>query len=41
MIDDLGCQAWMTGTDRELFDILGSRANYFEVDEGRIILSDG
>lgn len=36
MIDDLGCQAWMTGTDQELFDTLGSRANYFEVDEGKL-----
>jgi DNA replication and repair protein RecF len=41
MIDDLGCQAWMTGTDRGLFDVLETRANYFEIDEGKIILSDG
>jgi DNA replication and repair protein RecF len=41
MIDDLGCQAWMTGTDRGLFDALETRANYFEIDEGKIILSDG
>jgi DNA replication and repair protein RecF len=37
MIDDLGCQAWMTGTDRGLFDALETRANYFEVDEGKVL----
>lgn len=41
MIDDLRCQAWMTGTDRALFDALAQRANYFEVIEGKIGLSDG
>ncbi|MEL6550833.1 MAG: DNA replication/repair protein RecF [Pseudomonadota bacterium] len=29
----LGAQAWMTGTGRELFDALGDRAQYFEVQE--------
>ncbi|SFL01418.1 DNA replication/repair protein RecF [Shimia haliotis] len=27
----LGAQAWMTGTETELFDALGGRAQYFEV----------
>lgn len=27
----LGAQAWMTGTETELFDALGDRAQYFEV----------
>ncbi|MBO9399216.1 DNA replication/repair protein RecF [Shimia sp. R9_3] len=27
----LGAQAWMTGTERSLFDALGARAQYFEV----------
>ena len=40
MIDDLGCQAWMSGTDVELFDGLGERANYFEVDEGAVRQQD-
>lgn len=29
----LGAQAWMTGTERELFDSMGARAQYFEVTE--------
>lgn len=29
----LGCQAWMTGTGRELFEDLGERAQYLEVRE--------
>ncbi len=28
---DLGAQAWMTGTGREMFDTLGARAQYFQV----------
>ena len=34
MIDDLGCQAWMSGTDMHLFEELGKRANYFFVNNG-------
>ncbi|MGR3634518.1 MAG: DNA replication/repair protein RecF [Shimia sp.] len=30
-ITALGAQAWMTGTETELFDALGDRAQYFEV----------
>ena len=29
----LGAQAWMTGTERDLFDAMGARAQYFEVSE--------
>lgn len=29
----LGAQAWMTGTDKSLFQALGDRARYFEVNE--------
>lgn len=32
-IGALGAQAWMTGTDTELFDSLGMRAQYLEVTE--------
>ncbi|MCL4120875.1 UNVERIFIED_CONTAM: hypothetical protein GTU68_055884, partial [Idotea baltica] len=30
----LGAQAWMTGTGAELFDSLGNRAKYLEIDDG-------
>lgn len=36
MIDELGCQAWMSGTDKELFDALGKRANYLHVSDGEV-----
>jgi DNA replication and repair protein RecF len=32
---DLGAQAWLTGTDRELFAAFGDRAEMFAVTEGR------
>ncbi|TNE38107.1 MAG: DNA replication/repair protein RecF [Alphaproteobacteria bacterium] len=32
----MGAQAWMTGTDRALFDGFGSRAQYFEINESEI-----
>ena len=35
-IETLGAQAWMTGTDRALFDPLGSRAQGFRVREAHI-----
>ncbi|WP_420960403.1 DNA replication/repair protein RecF [Brucella sp. IR073] len=34
IIDDLGGQAFMTGTDRALFDALGNRAQFFTVSGG-------
>jgi len=36
MIDLLGCQAFMTGTDRQLFDVLGARGNFFTVHDGKV-----
>ena len=33
-IVDLNCQAWMTGTDRSLFDSLEERAHHFHVENG-------
>lgn len=35
-IVDLGAQAWMTGTDRRLFEVFGERAQHFTVDDGRV-----
>jgi len=35
-VDQLGGQAFMTGTDRSLFDALGPRAQYFRVTEGTV-----
>ena len=32
----LGCQAWLTGTDRSLFDAFGDRAQRFEVSDGTV-----
>ncbi len=36
LIDTIGCQAWMTGTDAHLFDALGDRANHFTVTGGTV-----
>ena len=36
MIDDLGCQSFMTGTDIQLFDAMGKRGNFFNVADGRV-----
>ena len=36
LIDDLGGQAFMTGTDSHLFDALGDRAQYFTVSNGDV-----
>ncbi|MEM1318302.1 MAG: DNA replication/repair protein RecF [Pseudomonadota bacterium] len=36
LIDTIGCQAWMTGTDAPLFDALQNRAQYFTVDDGTV-----
>ena len=35
-IDDLGCQAWMTGTDAALFEALGDRAQHLTVNDGTV-----
>jgi len=36
LIDSLGCQAWMTGTDAPMFEALGKRAQHFEVLSGSV-----
>ena len=36
LIDTIGCQAWMTGTEAPLFEALGDRAQYFTVDDGTV-----
>ena len=36
LVDDLGGQAFMTGTDRSLFAALGERGQRFEVSEGKV-----
>ncbi len=35
-ISDLGAQAWMTGTDKSLFEAMGARAQYFTVTDGAV-----
>ncbi|MCB1458007.1 MAG: DNA replication/repair protein RecF [Nitratireductor sp.] len=37
IIDALDCQAWMTGTDRALFDAMNERARYFTVSAGSVV----
>ncbi len=32
----IGAQAWMTGTDRALFEEFGDRAQYFRVDNANV-----
>jgi len=34
MISALGCQAWMTGTDHDLFKALEGEANFFTIEDG-------
>jgi len=36
-IRDLGCQAWLTGTDRALFLPFGKAAQFFTVADGRVL----
>lgn len=36
VIDRLGCQAWMTGTDAPMFEALGDRAQFFTVAAGSV-----
>jgi len=38
MISQLGCQAWMTGTDRDLFKALDNSANFLKVEDGKVSL---
>ncbi|MCO5732861.1 DNA replication/repair protein RecF [Rhizobium sp. SSA_523] len=37
LVDGLGGQAFMTGTDRAMFDALGPRAQFFTVSQGKIL----
>ena len=37
LVAELGAQAWMTGTDRSLFDGLGDRAQYFGVRDSTLM----
>ncbi len=34
LLESFGCQAWLTGTDIEMFAGLGGRAQMFKIDEG-------
>ncbi len=36
LIDAIGCQAWMTGTDAPMFGALGDRAQFFNVSNGQV-----
>ena len=40
IIDDIGAQAFMTGTDRALFDGLGKRATFFLVSHGQVSVDE-
>ncbi len=35
-LEQLGCQAWMTGTDENLFEDIRGRAQFLRIDDGRI-----
>lgn len=37
LVDDLGGQAFMTGTDRQMFSALGARAQFFNVQAGNVV----
>ena len=36
LIDTIGCQTWMTGTDTDLFSAIGDRAQHFSVASGSV-----
>lgn len=36
LIDALGCQSFMTGTDKSLFDAMGARGNFFDISNGSV-----
>jgi DNA replication and repair protein RecF len=40
-IDDLGAQAWLTGTDRDVFAPLTGKAQFFNVADGTTAANDG
>lgn len=37
ILDELGGQSFMTGTDRQLFSALGDRAEFFEISDGALL----
>lgn len=41
ILEELGCQAFMTGTDVSLFDSLNGRAQFFTVDNGSVRPTEG
>ena len=40
LMDGIGCQAWMTGTDVSMFAAMGDRAQFFTVEAGKVIRED-
>jgi DNA replication and repair protein RecF len=36
ILDELGCQSFMTGTERELFGSLEGRAQFLRVSDGEV-----
>jgi DNA replication and repair protein RecF len=40
-IETLGAQAWFTGTDRDVFAPLQKKAQFFEIEDGRVMPVDG
>jgi DNA replication and repair protein RecF len=40
IIDELGFQTFMTGTDKELFTAWGARAQHFEAQDGALAETD-
>lgn len=40
LLDDLGCQFWLTGTDRSIFEPLAARARLFNVCEATLTADD-
>lgn len=40
-IETLGAQAWFTGTDREVFAPLRSKAQFFDIEDGSVTPADG
>jgi DNA replication and repair protein RecF len=36
-LDELGAQAWLSGTERGLFAALDGRATFLEIDNGTIV----
>ena len=41
ILDELGCQVFMTGTEAALFTALQGRAQFLAVDHGRVFAADG